>query len=223
MDANTDFTSRLELFAHKLKNPTHSIGINLEVLKTKISKLHPELAAENLKLVEIMAKELTRLNLIVQRFTEFWAPAGLSQERVKISTLLALTRAATEPLAQTRQVTLSVQPPPQDVRLRINLNEITFALEQLICNAIEASSPGQQVTVQLQLPPAQVIFSIQDNGPGIPSREISKIFELFYTTRKDHVGMGLPLAQKFITANGGQILPPSTSGGGTRMQVIFQV
>jgi|GEM_PF-2053740 len=211
----------IELLAHKVKNPTHAMGLNLEVLRSKLTRSKLPDVAEYQRPLDLVSRELKRLNLIIQRFVEYMTPAGENRKKFNIKNLLAVLRANLEPYAQTNQVNLEFLAPDESLQINVNQDEIRTALEHLVTNAIEASTSNQTVTITVSRQAAENVIKITDTGTGISTDEGQKILGLCYTTKQDHVGMGLPLAKKLIEENGGKIRMRTAAKKGTEVFVSF--
>jgi two-component system sensor histidine kinase HydH len=96
----------------------------------------------------------------------------------------------------------------------------------LIDNAVEASSPGGEVTISTQAADAngsgkELRVCIEDTGAGIPAANRERVFEPFFTTKPQGTGLGLALAKKFVERNGGIIKILEGPRGGAKIEVIF--
>jgi signal transduction histidine kinase len=101
----------------------------------------------------------------------------------------------------------SVRIDPAAISFRTDPDLLSHVLSNLIRNAVEAVGPGQQAEVHVcaTLSAGEVIIAVEDNGPGIPERAKSKVFESFYTTKSFGTGLGLPIARSLTVALGGQL------------------
>ena len=64
---------------------------------------------------------------------------------------------------------------------------------------------------------------VKDRGPGIPGELHGKIFDPFFSTKKDNLGMGLAISKKIVMDHGGEILLDSTAGRGTTFRVVLPI
>ena len=222
MYTEEELITLIELFAHKLRNPAHSMGINLEVLRTRLQRISDPAAEQSVRHVQILSRELERLNLIVQRFTEYLAPTGFEKKKVRISQLFAFVHLNAEVQAKDNGVDLTFEPPEKEIEITINFNEMKNALEYIIQNSIDACGEDGKILVNVKFTDDTFYFRIQDNGHGIAEADAARISELYFTTKKGHVGMGLPLAIKYIEGNGGQLRLRSTENRGTIAHVLFK-
>ena len=65
----------------------------------------------------------------------------------------------------------------------------------------------------------QIVVEISDTGSGIPSEELARIFDPYFTTKSEGTGLGLSIAQRIVEEHGGSILVESEVGGGTTFKV----
>jgi signal transduction histidine kinase len=222
MLSENELLQRIELLAHKLKNPSHTMGLNLEVLRAKIEKSDLASKTELLNLMEIIGRELQRQNQIIQRHMQFITPGGSSPRPLKLKNLLTLLKAEVFPAAQAQQVNLEFGTVDSDVMLQANETEILAALREFVFNAIEASRAGETVTIRAGATAGEVVLEIEDHGTGIEKAEAGKILELYYSNKKGHLGMGLPLAKKYIEENGGKLRLRTAVNKGTTIQISFE-
>jgi signal transduction histidine kinase len=79
------------------------------------------------------------------------------------------------------------------------------ALLNVVLNGIQAMPGGGRLEVKLMLSNGGVHIEIRDQGPGVPPDQRTRIFDPFFTTKARGTGLGLPIAQKLIRAQGGDI------------------
>jgi len=212
----------LELVAHKIKNPLHSMGLNLEALRVKVKKSPQNKSETLLKHIDIIQKEQQQLHKIIQAGIDYLRPGGQGRRPIRLDTLLAKVRQLTMPYAVERQIQLSFEIDSKCSSFKANPDEIQKALAYLIQNAIEASPKNGPVKVVVHDDQQELLFEIHDKGVGIIKNDAQRIANLYYTTKPGHLGMGLPLAKKFITENEGKIKMQSTAGRGTVVIISFK-
>jgi signal transduction histidine kinase len=133
---------------------------------------------------------------------------------------------AMEAMAQQHEITLVKQ--PQDISVWADADYILQALTNLISNAIKFSSPGGTVWLTVELEdtstqnlPKQVVFRVRDEGQGIPSDQLERIFERFQqvdssdSRKKGGTGLGLTICRKIIEQHNGRIWAESNPGCGS--------
>ncbi len=98
-------------------------------------------------------------------------------------------------------------------------NEMVDVLVNLVNNAVEAMPEGGNVMVRTFIEDDQSIVTVEDDGPGIPTPEMAKIFEPFWTTKPSHPGLGLTTSFGIVHRHGGTIRVTSQTGKGTKVRV----
>ena len=90
-------------------------------------------------------------------------------------------------------------------------------LVNLLGNAIQHTPEGTSVRLEVSVRDGLVVFTVRDEGPGVPATELEHIFDI-YTTRKEGdmrgVGLGLPLSRRLARLMGGDLLAVATAAGG---------
>jgi two-component system sensor histidine kinase ChvG len=96
---------------------------------------------------------------------------------------------------------------------------LSQAFENLLANAISFAAPGTTVDVKLASIGARARVTIGDRGPGIPEAHLPRVFDRFFSyrpseERREHLGLGLPIAKQVIESYGGAITARNRDGGG---------
>ena len=84
---------------------------------------------------------------------------------------------------------------------------------------MQASPPGGQIVLACRLQEKNIIFSVQDDGPGIDAALQERLFEPFFTTRAEGTGLGLAIVRGVIESMGGDVQIHSTPDKGTEFRV----
>jgi len=137
--------------------------------------------------------------------------------------LAALARAAAASLearARAQGVTLSLAlSPDATVHVRGDRSRLLRALENLVRNALEVSTSGATITVDLVVDRDGASLTVADQGPGIDPALGERVFEPFVTTKREGVGLGLAIVRKVVEAHHGRVTMDSAIAAGTRMTV----
>jgi signal transduction histidine kinase len=107
----------------------------------------------------------------------------------------------------------------EPARALVDAGQLRQALENLIRNALDATPEGGRVEISLQSRGDGHEISVRDSGRGIDAADLPRIFDLYFTTKADGTGIGLPVSQQVVVAHGGRIDVDSAPGAGTRMTV----
>ena len=219
-----DGMSRLTaVIAHEINNPLQAIVNTLQLLGRP---LEPEKRELYLSMAQVEAERLVN---IVQRALAIHQPNREGRRAVGIHALIERAVDQVLPQCRERQVAIKreyVAGVPHIIGVASHLREVFLGLLQ---NAIEATTGGGQVTIRTQIDYEvagahdQVItVEVIDSGAGIPEERLQDIFEPFYTTKQEHVGMGLTICYSVIEHHAGR-LSVSSSDQGTTFRISLPV
>jgi signal transduction histidine kinase len=207
--------------AHELRNPLGVIKGSAETLGQRLVSAGP-LEKE---LCDYISGEVNRLNAIVSRFLEFARPSQLQMQREEVEGIVE--RALETVQAQKKQSNIELVRnygkglPP--VMLDPDLCEKVFT--NLAQNAIEAMPDGGRLTVTTSRTSLDgrdgIEIVVEDTGVGIAPEHVEQIFNPFFSTKSDGVGLGLSIVSKIIDDHRGRIRVQSQPGGGSRFTVFL--
>ena len=103
----------------------------------------------------------------------------------------------------------------------VDADLIVRAFTNIALNAIEALHNGGRLEVVTRLEGDNAVVVFRDNGRGIPQENLNRIFDLFFSTKKDGTGLGLPIALRIVEAHHGHIRVDSTPDVGTAVSVFL--
>jgi signal transduction histidine kinase len=106
-------------------------------------------------------------------------------------------------------------------RVELDRSQIKRAIINLVNNAIEAMPSGGEIRITTALEQPYMTFEIADNGPGISSDELERVFQPFYSTKERGHGLGLSIVHQIIKNHDGDIRIESKVGQGTRVIVTI--
>lgn len=196
--------------AHELRNPLGTIKASAEMLTKETARSRPEVMAE---MAGYISSEVDRVSGLISRFLDFAKPLQIHPAKVNLRDLSeALSRQNAE-LARSRNVTLSIHVP--SISFFFDPDLLLLAISNLIQNALQASSPGQEVAVDAENSTGSVLISVIDHGEGIQPQHLENIFNPFFTTKPQGIGLGLAIVSKIVDEHGGKISVRSQPGNGT--------
>jgi two-component system sensor histidine kinase HydH len=205
--------------AHELRNPLGTMKTSAELLARSVSKENP-IAQE---MAGYISTEVDRTNSLITRFLDFARPQHLRLEAGDIGTVLdqaiaSFNRERPASLAGI-EIYKNYSPGIPPVKFDAELLERVFS--NLILNAAQASPPGGVVTVKTQLLDDNVEVCVIDRGTGIEAKDLESIFNPFFTTKPDGVGLGLAICSKIVDEHGGHITVESSAGEGSVFHVVL--
>lgn len=207
--------------AHELRNPLGTMKSSAELLARSVSKENP-IAQE---MAGYISTEVDRTNSLITRFLDFARPQHLRLEPGDISALLdqAVASFYRERPAALAGIEIYKNYSPGIPAIKFDAELLERVFSNLILNAAQASPPAGVVTVKTQLLEDSVEVSIIDRGSGIEAKNLESIFNPFFTTKADGVGLGLAICSKIVDEHGGHITVESTAGEGSVFHVILPV
>jgi len=205
--------------AHELRNPMGTMKSSAELLARNVAPDN-EIARE---MAGYISSEVDRTNLIITRFLEFARPRNLQLETAPIEPLLdrVIEQVNREKTGNAAAVTIEKECPPGVPELEFDAQLMERVFSNLIMNAAQASNPGGVVTVRTSHTGSQVEVAVIDHGTGIDAKNLESIFNPFFTTKSDGVGLGLAIVSKIVDDHGGKITVESVLGEGTTFRVLL--
>jgi len=202
--------------AHEVKNPLNSMRLWLENLKESLAG---DADSNSHQAVQVLDKEIDRLDAVVKRFLDFTRPMEIRLEHTQLSQLLCEVLDVARPQLQKANVEM-VQSLPADVpEVVVDRDLLKQAVLNLVLNAVEAMPGGGQIRLGLSRRAEMAEISVADTGKGIPMENRQKIFQLFFTTRPGGSGIGLASTFRIIQLHNGSIDFTSEVGRGTTFRI----
>jgi len=212
--------------AHEIRNPLTSIKILIHSL---VDEMATESSRE--KDLAIIEAEIERVNKIIRQFLDFARPRPPSLEPMDVRRVLEETLALivyemeAQGVSLERHYEAEIPPVPMDPE------QMKQVFLNLLLNAIQAMDHGGKLMVSTALKHYRygtwsglfVEVSIRDSGKGIPENIKGKIFEPFFSTKEEGIGLGLPIARRIVEEHGGQIRMESSLGKGATFYVTIPV
>jgi signal transduction histidine kinase len=197
--------------AHEVKNPINAIVLHLQLLQNKLAHAEPDTQRH----MDIIDSEIRRLDRVVQTLVDFTRPRDLHLEEVDLRRLLDDVAMLAAPDAEQHGVTIERIVPNESLAIKADIDLMKQALLNVVLNGIQAMPKGGSLTLSAQRNGDAVVAEVCDHGCGIPHDMHEKIFELYFTTKKDGSGIGLAQAYQILQWHHGSVEFESIEGEGT--------
>jgi signal transduction histidine kinase len=197
--------------AHEVKNPINAIVLHLQLLRNKLAHQEPDTRRH----MDIIDSEIRRLDRVVQTLVDFTRPRDLHLEEVDLRRLMEDVAQLAAPDAEQHGVTIQRSMPEQRLPIKVDLDLMKQALLNVVINGVQAMSAGGLLTISARRENNTVVAEIRDEGGGIPQDMHDKIFELYFTTKKDGSGIGLAQTYQILQWHYGSVDFESAEGAGT--------
>jgi signal transduction histidine kinase len=196
--------------AHQIRNPLNAITLELELLSQDARAARP---VEDR--VHAVREEMSRIDLVIEALMRFMRPGQLKIERVAVNDLIhEVAKGVNDPLIEVR-----CNLDPAAALIMADRAVLMEALRNIVQNAIDAMPKGGVLTLASALVDGFVELSILDTGEGIAAEHLDNIFQLYFTTKEDGNGVGLPLALRAVDLHGGTLDVESRVNEGTSVRI----
>jgi signal transduction histidine kinase len=217
--------------AHEVKNPLAGIEVMAGILKRQL----PDSKDAQSILGDII-KEAKMANAIVLEVLEFVRPIRLQVERMSLLDVIKDAIALAESHAPRGNVQIKISVPADLATIQGDPHQLRQLFTNLLINAFEAMNGKGTVRIDAtELPEEEpavggetlsgpmVQVDVVDDGPGVPSDLVDRVFSPFFTTKPQGTGLGLAIVRKIINAHDGRIDMNAPTGGGTQFRVTLPV
>jgi PAS domain S-box-containing protein len=202
--------------AHEVKNPLNSMRLWLENLKEFLPESKDNGAHQA---VQVLDKEIDRLDAVVKRFLDFTRPMEVRLEATQLAELLKEVMQVAQPQLQKANVQVAQLLPIDVPEVYVDRALLKQGVLNLILNAAEAMPNGGQLRLVLSRRGEMAEITVGDTGKGIPPENRQKIFQLFFTTRPGGSGIGLASTFRIVQLHNGSIDFTSEVGRGTTFRI----
>jgi signal transduction histidine kinase len=201
--------------AHEVKNPINAIVLHLHLLQSKLQQIDPGTRRH----MDIIGNEIHRLDRVVQILVDFTRPRDLKLELVDLRRLLEDVAVLAAPDAEQHNVSLIRHLPDESLLVKVDPDFMKQAILNIVINGVQAMRNGGQLTVTARRDEGVIVTEIRDTGGGIPKEVQEKIFELYFTTKKDGTGIGLAQAYQILQWHYGTVDFETVEGQGTTFRL----
>jgi two-component system, NtrC family, sensor histidine kinase HydH len=212
--------------AHEIRNPLGVIKGSADMLNRKVAGSEPLVA----ELAGYISSEVNRLNALVVRFLDFARPSKLDLQPVRITEVVdraldaAIASCPDAGVHVVRNYAPDLPPILADAQFceQVFVNLITNAMQ-----AMQSQDPSLERTLRLSIAPEEqngergVGVIVADSGPGVPPELREQIFNPFFTSKKEGVGLGLSIVAKIIDDHRGTIRLEENTPRGAQFHVFF--
>jgi signal transduction histidine kinase len=217
LESVVDYSGRLarlgELIsgaAHQIRNPLNAITLELELLSQDARNARP--VEER---VHAVREEMNRIDQAIEALLRFMRPDQLKIERIAANDLLTeVAKGVNDP-----QVEVDCRLDTAAPFIKADRAVLMEALRNVVQNALEAMSNGGRLTMASRLVNGCVELTVSDTGQGVAPEHLDNIFQLYFTTKEDGTGVGLPLALRAVDLHGGTLKVDSKLGAGTTVRI----
>ena len=208
--------------AHELKNPLAGLRLYARHREARLGKNGD---ADGAGLAQKITATVDHLATVVQEITAFGRPPELHRVATDVHALLDECLAFAQAKCETPGVEVLRDYDPACPYALLDVRELRKAFLNLVLNGMEALAAGGRMTVTTAYAAdtRTMTVTIEDTGAGMSEETLSRMFDLFFTTKPQGTGLGMALARSVIDLHAGELTINSTVGKGTRVTVRLPV
>jgi two-component system, NtrC family, sensor histidine kinase KinB len=215
--AKTNFIATI---SHELKTPVSSIKMSLHLLENKKGV---KITEEQKQLFQSIDEDSNRILKIISELLKLTqAETGNIQLTMKQSNPLDILNYSLDTIkvqAEQSQINFDIKVDEDLPKVKADTEKTAWVLINILSNAVRYSPEKSSILIELKKENDRVLFSIKDNGKGIESRYLDKLFDKYFQvpgSGKSGTGLGLAISKEFIEGQGGEIGVESEIGLGSR-------
>lgn len=219
LERQLDVSSRLAAIsrltggvAHEIKNPLNAMALHLEVLRSRLENEQPE--------VEVIAREIKRLDNVVKTFLNFNRPIELQAKPMDLDQVVQQVLALVSVDAQVKNIQIETVL-TGSLWLNGDADLLKQAILNVVNNGLEAMREGGKLVIRTEWIADECQIRVTDAGPGIPPEIQDRIFNLYFTTKPQGSGIGLATTFRVVQLHSGTIDFVSEPGRGTTFRLRF--
>jgi signal transduction histidine kinase len=205
--------------AHEVKNPLNAILLHVEVARSKISRGDTDVVEQ----MEIISREILRLDRVVRTFLDFTRPVELQLDNVPMQELVREIVELAGPQTKAANIQMTVHEEAEGVEVRVDRDLLKQAMLNVVVNAIQAMPKGGELHFEASANEETAELRISDSGEGIPDELREKIFRLYFTTKRQGSGIGLAMTFRIVQLHDGTIDFTSEPGKGTTFLIRLPI
>jgi PAS domain S-box-containing protein len=211
--------------AHEVRNPLNTIRFNLLNVQDLVASAPAggSTAAEVVPVLRDIAAEVDRLEGTVRDFLRLARPEPCQIEPVDPTELLEGVVRLVERPCRSQNVQLGLEHSASPTLVAADGKQLKQILLNLILNAQQAMPDGGRLSLRSYAQDGRLVIEVEDTGAGIPPEVRPKIFQPFFSTKKEGTGLGLTICRRLVEQMGGSINFDSEVGKGTTFRIALPV
>jgi signal transduction histidine kinase len=207
------------VIAHEIRNPLTNIDLSASHLE------NDKLGLDDRKtFLDIIARNSRRINELINELLSATKFSDLHYEEIRVNDLLEETLNEANDRAQLSQVIIDKNYSTENIWLNVDRSRMEIALLNIIVNAIEAmTGENGRLILETAEKNDQCIITIRDNGKGMDSETLAKVFDPYFTSKTKGNGLGMTNTQNIILNHKGKIEVLSEEGKGTAFIITLNI
>ncbi|HJQ30544.1 MAG TPA: ATP-binding protein [Pyrinomonadaceae bacterium] len=204
--------------AHEVRNPLTGMLLYASHLRNKLTG---RVGEEELRLTDRLIETINHLANTVNQIMNFARPLSLEPREVDLNEVVSNVLQLLQPQLAAAGVETRLESEGGCLRARLDESSFRSALTNLVLNAQQAMPGGGRLSVKTGRGADWLRVEVADTGAGMTEEQLRNVFEAFYTTKSQGLGLGMPYARKVVEQHGGRIGVESRAGAGTTVRIYL--
>jgi len=202
--------------AHEIKNPLASIQTGIQLLESQLAN------DDNLKTYyERLRSEIQRVDKILKGLLTYAREDYLELKTLKLEQVVKRFQEIFQPTASKESVKLHIKIDKNLPEIQADEHKLEQVLWNVCLNAVQASKAGNDINLRVSKYNNGITIAIQDEGEGIPTESLKKIFQPFFSTRTHGSGLGMSISKKIVELHKGELTIKSELDKGTTVNIYL--
>lgn len=206
----------IRMLAHEIRNPLNNIILSID----QLLPLEGDELQKNF--MDIIQRNSLRINNIITELLNLAKPTELVLVEYSLQEIMDESLSRTNDRIKLQTIHVKKNYPAKPFILQADKEKLVIAFTNIIINAIEAMNTNGLLTISITESDEGYEVCIKDNGKGFSKENLSKMFEPFFTMKKNGMGLGLPVAYSILQSHDARIRAQSRENEGTEFQISFK-
>ena len=205
--------------AHEIGNPLNSLHIHLQLMERSVQNLDDGAKAELQQSIDIARSEVNRLDSIVTQFLRAIRPSRPQLRPENINTIVEEAVRFFTPEIQDRDMVVEQELRSDLPLLQLDRDQMKQAFYNVIKNSLEAMKRRGILRIRTDRDDTHVLITFVDTGGGMSVRNLSRVFEPYFTTKPSGTGLGLLIVRRIVREHGGELSIESSQDKGLTLTI----
>lgn len=207
--------------AHEIRNPLNYINLTLDHLRAKFMPAEEIKQEQFAKLTSQLKTEVERINHLVSEFLRYSRPLKLELVPTNLPNVIDGSLQIVEGQAEEQRIEINLFETKKDLKILADGEILRSVFNNLFLNAVQAMPNGGKLEINVFTREDLVKIEVKDTGEGIPTENLTKVFEPYFSTKETGTGLGLAIVKRIVDEHNGIIEVESTKGKGTKFTISF--
>jgi len=206
----------IRMLAHEIRNPLNNIILSID----QLLPLEKDEMAKNF--MDIIQRNSLRINNIITELLNLAKPSELILVEHTLQEIIDESLSITSDRIKLQNIEVKKNYPPEKIQIQADKEKLVIAFTNIIINAIEAMNSNGLLTISITCSDDSYEVSIKDNGKGIPRESLARLFEPFFTMKKNGMGLGLTVSYTILQSHNAKVNAHSKENEGSEFQITFK-